>query len=131
LLREGWVLVITSVSECLPVSFLEAESYSCAILGPYDPDGFATRFGYHVVDGDCTSGLRWLLEGNWREVGGATSHLHTKWAESSTSISKPTRRCPLLFVHLLELGYTEHLEVEWEDRAPDLPELEPGEARGG
>lgn len=68
-LRESWVLVNTSVCECLPVSFLEAAAHSCAILSPHDPDGFATRFGNNVVDGGYASGLRWLLEGNWSEAG--------------------------------------------------------------
>lgn len=70
LLSMSRVLVNTSVSECLPVSFLEAAAHGCAILSPHDPDGFALRFGYHVKDSDYASGLRWLLEGsNWREAG--------------------------------------------------------------
>ncbi|MCX6648926.1 MAG: glycosyltransferase family 4 protein [Candidatus Bathyarchaeota archaeon] len=71
LLSESWVLVNTSVSECLPVSFLEAAAHGCAILSPHDPDGFASNFGYHVVDGDYASGLRRLLDGNWRAAGEA------------------------------------------------------------
>ena len=69
LLSESWVLVNTSVSECLPVSFLEASAHGCAILSPHDPDGFASGFGYHVVGNDYVSGLNWLLDGNWREAG--------------------------------------------------------------
>ncbi len=70
LLSESRVLVNTSVSECLPVSFLEAAAHGCAILSPHDPDGFAIRFGHHVRDGDYASGLRWLLDGgSWREAG--------------------------------------------------------------
>ena len=69
LLSSSWVLVNTSVSECLPVSFLEATAHGCAILSPHDPDSFATGFGYHVERGDYASGLRWLLDGNWREAG--------------------------------------------------------------
>ncbi len=69
LLSSSWVLVNTSVSECLPVSFLEAAAHGCAILSPHDPDGFASGFGYHVKGGDYASGLRWLLEGNWKELG--------------------------------------------------------------
>jgi glycosyltransferase involved in cell wall biosynthesis len=69
LLLESRVLVNTSVSECLPVSFLEAAAHSCAILSPHDPDGFASRFGYHVKGGDYAEGLRWLLEGNWGQAG--------------------------------------------------------------
>ncbi len=69
-LAESWVLVNTSVHECLPVSFLEAAAHRCAILSPHDPDGFATRFGYHAAAGDYVEGLSWLLEGDrWRERG--------------------------------------------------------------
>ncbi len=70
LLSESRVLINTSVSECLPVSFLEAAAHGCAILSPHDPDGFATRFGYRVMGGDYAEGLEWLLYGgNWREAG--------------------------------------------------------------
>ena len=70
MLEESWVLVNTSVHECLPVSFLEAVAHRCAILSPHDPDGFATRFGYHAAAGDYADGLGWLLEGDrWRERG--------------------------------------------------------------
>jgi glycosyltransferase involved in cell wall biosynthesis len=71
-LNKSWVLVNTSVSECLPVSFLEAAAHGCAILSFHDPDGFASRFGHHVRDGDLESGLRALLGGDsWRERGEA------------------------------------------------------------
>ncbi len=69
LLADSWVLVNTSVSECLPVSFLEASAHGCAILSPHDPDGFASGFGYHVRGGDYEAGLRWLLDGKWEEQG--------------------------------------------------------------
>ncbi len=66
-LGEAWVLVNTSVSECLPVSFLEAAAHRCAILSFHDPDGFASRYGYHAWDGDLDAGLRTLLVGDaWR-----------------------------------------------------------------
>ena len=69
-LERSWILVNTSVSECLPVSFLEAAAHGCAILSFVDPDGFASRFGVHVEGLDLESGLRWLLEeGIWRELG--------------------------------------------------------------
>ncbi len=72
LLDEAWVLVNTSVSECLPVSFLEAAAHGCSILSPHDPDGFASLFGSRVVEGDLESGLRRLLEGEeWRAKGEA------------------------------------------------------------
>jgi glycosyltransferase involved in cell wall biosynthesis len=69
-LEKSWILVNTSVSECLPVSFLEAAAHGCAILSFVDPDGFASRFGVHVEGLDLESGLLWLLEGDrWRELG--------------------------------------------------------------
>jgi glycosyltransferase involved in cell wall biosynthesis len=69
LLESSWVLVNTSISECLPVSFLEAASAGCAILSPHDPDGFASGFGYHVKD-NFSEGLEWLLDGSkWRGLG--------------------------------------------------------------
>jgi glycosyltransferase involved in cell wall biosynthesis len=70
LLGESWVLVNTSVSECLPVSFLEAAAHGCAILSFHDPDGFASGFGYHASDGDLDRGLRNLLgDEAWKEKG--------------------------------------------------------------
>lgn len=70
LLDRAWVLVNTSVSECLPVSFLEAAAHRCAILSPHDPDGFASRFGYHAQHRDYAKGLRWLLmEDRWKTRG--------------------------------------------------------------
>ena len=69
-LEEAWILVNTSVSEGFPVSFLEAAAHGCAILSPHDPEGFASRFGYYVGDGDLDAGLRYLLESDrWRGKG--------------------------------------------------------------
>jgi glycosyltransferase involved in cell wall biosynthesis len=69
-LEESWVLVNTSVSEGFPVSFLEAAARGCAVLSPHDPEGFSSRFGCHVGDGDLDAGLRFLLDsGRWRRRG--------------------------------------------------------------
>lgn len=69
ILERSWVLVNTSVSECLPVSFLEAAANRCAILSPHDPDGFSSKFGYHVKD-DYSEGLRFLIDNDeWRKKG--------------------------------------------------------------
>jgi glycosyltransferase involved in cell wall biosynthesis len=58
------------VSECLPVSFLEAAAHGCAILSFHDPDGFSSRFGFHASEGLLEAGLAWLLgEERWRELG--------------------------------------------------------------
>jgi glycosyltransferase involved in cell wall biosynthesis len=70
LLEESWILVNTSVSEGLPVSFLEAAAHGCAILSFHDPDGFASDFGRHVTDGDLDRGLAFLIEDDrWRDRG--------------------------------------------------------------
>jgi len=69
-LGSAWVLVNTSVSECLPVSFLEAAAHGCAILSFHDPDGFSSRFGFHASEGWLETGLGWLLEEDrWRGLG--------------------------------------------------------------
>ena len=71
-LAECWILVNTSAKEALPNTFIEAAAHRCAILGPVDPDGFTTRSGYHVTDGDYAKGLRILLENDtWKERGDA------------------------------------------------------------
>lgn len=70
LLEKAWVLINTSMRECLPVSFLEAAAYKCAILSSNNPDDFAKNFGYYVTDGDYTKGLRFLLENDeWKKLG--------------------------------------------------------------
>jgi glycosyltransferase involved in cell wall biosynthesis len=71
-LGESWVMVNTATREALPNSFLEAAAHGCALLSLVDPDGFASRFGYHARTDDFTEGLAWLLEdGRWRERGQA------------------------------------------------------------
>jgi glycosyltransferase involved in cell wall biosynthesis len=71
ILEQSWVLVNTAVREGLPTTFLEAAANRCAILSSVDPDGFATRFGYHAKgDGDLPRGLSLLLTDNrWRSLG--------------------------------------------------------------
>lgn len=68
ILEDSWVLINTSLRECLPVSFLEASAHKCAILSSNNPDEFAREFGYYVEDGDYAKGLRILLENDlWKE----------------------------------------------------------------
>jgi glycosyltransferase involved in cell wall biosynthesis len=72
ILSRSWILVNTAAREGLPVTFLEAASYRCAIVSQVDPDEFASRFGYHAEAGDFEAGLRTLLEnGSWRACGEA------------------------------------------------------------
>jgi glycosyltransferase involved in cell wall biosynthesis len=70
ILSRSWILVNTAAREGLPYAFVEAAGHRCAILSGVDPDGFASRFGHHVTDGDFATGLRRLLEADrWRELG--------------------------------------------------------------
>ena len=71
-LSRSWVLVNTAAREGLPVTFLEAASYRCAILSQVNPDEFASRFGCHAEAGDFEAGLRTLLSNDrWRACGEA------------------------------------------------------------
>jgi len=70
ILEDSWVLINTSLRECLPVSFLEASAHKCAILSSNNPDEFAKQFGYYVNDGDYVKGLYILLKNDlWKEKG--------------------------------------------------------------
>lgn len=72
ILEQSWILVNTSVRECLPISYLEAAAYKCAILSGTEEDheDFARRFGCYVRNDDYASGLKFLLEdNNWKELG--------------------------------------------------------------
>ncbi len=70
ILGRSWIVVNTAEREGLPNAFIEAAAHRCAILSGVDPDGFASRGGRHVGDGDFAAGLAWLLEdGRWRELG--------------------------------------------------------------
>ena len=70
ILEKSWILINTSVRECLPVAFLETAAHKCAILSSNNPDDFAKNFGYHVTDDNYAKGLRYLLENDiWREKG--------------------------------------------------------------
>ncbi|MFB0558647.1 MAG: glycosyltransferase family 4 protein [Candidatus Bathyarchaeia archaeon] len=70
LLGESWILVNTSVSECLPISFLEAAAHGCAILSFHDPDGFASKFGCHAMDMNLDQGLCFLFKDDrWKDRG--------------------------------------------------------------
>lgn len=67
-LERSWIIINTSAKECLPVSFLEACAYKCAILSCNNPDDFAESFGYYVKKDDFVDGLKILLENdNWRD----------------------------------------------------------------
>ena len=70
ILSESWVVVSTGTCRGLPDVYVEGAAHRCAILSDADPDGFATRFGYHAADGDLAAGLETLLANDsWRELG--------------------------------------------------------------
>lgn len=73
ILDRSWMLINTSVKECLPVTYLEACAHRCAILSHRNIDDFPRRFGHWVEKGrieDFAEGLEYLLEHNrWRELG--------------------------------------------------------------
>lgn len=69
---SSWVLVNTSLREGLPTTFVEAAAHGTAILSFTDPDGFASRFGLHVNEGEMDAGLAWLLMNRrWQRYGEA------------------------------------------------------------
>jgi glycosyltransferase involved in cell wall biosynthesis len=99
LLDDAWVMVNASTKEAMPNAFLEAAAHGCSILSALDPDGFASKFGYHVQrregskgyadSEDFARGLKWLLEENrWRERGNlAREHVLANF-ETEVAIQK-------------------------------------------
>lgn len=72
ILEEAWILVNTSIHECLPISFLEGAAHKCAILSHEDPDGFATKFGFKAELSlkSYSKGLTYLLDNErWKSFG--------------------------------------------------------------
>jgi glycosyltransferase involved in cell wall biosynthesis len=71
-LSKAWVLINTSVYECLPVSFLEALAHKCALLSTQNPDGITERFGVcakPTVE-SLLEGLKCLIYAdNWKHLG--------------------------------------------------------------
>lgn len=69
-LSRSWILINTSAKEGLPNAFVEASAHRCAVLAPFDPDGWTTRFGYYAGSRDFAAGLRALLQDDaWRALG--------------------------------------------------------------
>lgn len=70
ILEKSWIMINTSIRECLPIAFLEASAHECAILSSENPDGFASNFGFHVKNDNFEEGLKFLLEKNrWKKLG--------------------------------------------------------------
>ena len=69
LLGKSWIMVNTAAREGLPNAFIEAAAHGCALLSAVDPDGFASRFGYHAQQDDFVQGLETLLQNNrWQQL---------------------------------------------------------------
>jgi glycosyltransferase involved in cell wall biosynthesis len=73
ILEKSWILINTSIKECLPVSYLEACAHKCAILSHGNADSFPEKFGYFAKEGeldDFDKGLEYLVKDNrWEELG--------------------------------------------------------------
>jgi glycosyltransferase involved in cell wall biosynthesis len=99
ILEESWILINPSIRECLPVSFLEAAAYECAILSSNNPDEFAEKFGYHVKDNNFAKGLKFLLENDeWKERG----RLGRKYVEEEHELGKVLQQHTEIYERILE-----------------------------
>jgi glycosyltransferase involved in cell wall biosynthesis len=68
--QRSWILLNTSAREGLPLTFVEAAAYGCAIVSYVNPDSFASTFGYWAKNGDYEFGLKYLVENDhWRQSG--------------------------------------------------------------
>jgi glycosyltransferase involved in cell wall biosynthesis len=83
ILSDTWVFVSTAAREGLPLAFLEASAYGCAILSAVNPDQFATRFGRQVQEDDFASALKALLADSPLEKGKA-GHEYVKETYETT-----------------------------------------------
>lgn len=61
-MEQSWILINPAVREGLPNSYLEAAAHRTALLSYVDPDGFASRFGYHAATDNFHEGLSILLQ---------------------------------------------------------------------
>lgn len=67
---ESWILINTSSREGLPLTFVEAAGYGCAVLSSVNPDNFASEFGFFCENDDFEAGLTYLLKNdNWKSLG--------------------------------------------------------------
>jgi len=72
ILSKSWVLINTSVYECLPVSFLEAMSHKCALLSTQNPDNYTALFGewaYPNTNSLKDALIRLLEKNQWKRLG--------------------------------------------------------------
>jgi len=70
ILGKAWILINTSVYECLPVSFLEALGHKCALLSTQNPDNYTSKFGVWSMHACLKHSLDLLLKDDyWRTCG--------------------------------------------------------------
>jgi glycosyltransferase involved in cell wall biosynthesis len=90
--ERAWVLINTSAREGLPYTFIESCAWHCALLSCLDPDGFTSRFGYHVrtdEQSEFERGMQWLLEGDrWRSLGQAGGEFVAGTFSEEASLSR-------------------------------------------
>ncbi|MBM3233663.1 glycosyltransferase family 4 protein [Candidatus Pacearchaeota archaeon] len=81
ILEKTWMIINTSLHECLPVSFLEAWAHKCAVLSCQNPDDLTRKYGYYTgkilgtgLDKESMkkfeNGMRFLLKDDkWEKLG--------------------------------------------------------------
>jgi glycosyltransferase involved in cell wall biosynthesis len=89
ILEKSWILINTSLREDLPVPFVEAAAFQCAILSSVNPDGFAGEFGFWAGKDDFAEGLEFLLrDDEWRRRGNRAYDRVKNENEVSTVVNK-------------------------------------------
>jgi glycosyltransferase involved in cell wall biosynthesis len=87
LFSSAWMMINTAAREGLPNVFIEAAAHGCAVISPHDPDGFASKFGWHCADENYAAAINALLKGDlWRARGmaGAAYVRETNSADLAT-----------------------------------------------
>lgn len=71
ILEKSWILLNTSIRECLPVAFLESLAHKTPIISGEDPDSLVSRFGVKTGHKyvDYRDGLKRLLSSDWEKLG--------------------------------------------------------------
>ena len=89
ILEKSWIFLNTAGREGLPNAFIEAAAHGCAILSSNNSDGFASKFGEHIVDSDFAGGLERLLAQNrWEMLGkAARTYVSTTFASEKAITS--------------------------------------------
>lgn len=73
-LDQSWYLLNTSCREGLPTSFLEAWAHGTAVIAPVDPDGYVSRFGRYVADGNYQKAIQDCVRSEGYRTMGPAGH---------------------------------------------------------